>query len=162
MTKEIIQKDAPTLRDIAREVDITTLPNPKVSQLLNDMSAALATAKDGVAIAAPQIDVPLRIFIIAGKIIGENELDKVFINPTITKTSKETEIMGEGCLSVQGYYGNVIRNVKATVEAWDENGNKFTLGGSGLIAQIFQHEIDHLNGILYIDKAEDVTVVSEN
>ena len=68
--------------------------------------------------------------------------------------------MEEGCLSVRFLYGKVERAVKASVEAFDENGNKFTKGGSGLIAQIFQHETDHLNGALFIDKAKDVTELS--
>lgn len=161
MTKPIIQKDNQTLREVAAQVDITTLPNPEITALINDMSDALVGAADGVAIAAPQIDVSLRVFVVAGKIVGENEPDKVFINPTIVKHSKETEVMGEGCLSVEGYYGSVVRHTKATVEAWDENGNKFTLGGAGLMAQIFQHEIDHLDGILYIDKAEEINRTSK-
>jgi peptide deformylase len=64
--------------------------------------------------------------------------------------------MPEGCLSVRWLYGNVLRSTKASIEAYDEFGNKFTRGGSGLLAQIFQHETDHLNGVLFIDTAEDV------
>lgn len=156
MTVDIIQKDNPILRDVASEVDVTTLPNAELSQLVRDMSDALAAAKDGVAIAAPQIGVSLRVFVVAGTVVGENEPNKVFVNPRIVSASKETEVVGEGCLSVVGHYGSVPRATRATVEAYDENGTKFELGGSGLMAQIFQHEIDHLNGILYIDKAEEV------
>jgi peptide deformylase len=77
----------------------------------------------------------------------------VFINPTITRHSRKKVEMSEGCLSVRGMYGTVMRYEKATIEAWDENGKPFTHHGSGLIAHIFQHECDHLDGILYIDRA---------
>ena len=80
--------------------------------------------------------------------------DTVFINPIITKISKEKKMMEEGCLSVRYLYGEVNRAQKVTVSAFDEQGNKIVSGASGLLAQIFQHEIDHLNGILFIDKAK--------
>ena len=80
----------------------------------------------------------------------------VFINPVVTKISKDKAWLEEGCLSVRYKYGKIERAVKATVAALDENGKKFTRGGSGLLAQIFQHETDHLEGVLFIDKAIDV------
>jgi peptide deformylase len=82
--------------------------------------------------------------------------DLVFINPKISKLSRDKEWMPEGCLSVRPMYGKTYRSNKATVTAYDENGKKFVRGGSGLLAQIFQHETDHLNGILFIDHAKDV------
>ena len=82
--------------------------------------------------------------------------DIAFINPTIVKLSREKEQIEEGCLSVRYFYGQVIRSKKAKVRAFDEKGVEFELGGSGLLAQIFQHETDHLNGILFTDKATDL------
>lgn len=82
--------------------------------------------------------------------------DMVFINPKISKLSRDKDWVPEGCLSVRPLYGKTFRSKKATVTAYDENGKKFTRGGSGLLAQIFQHETDHLNGILFIDHAKDV------
>lgn len=82
--------------------------------------------------------------------------DLVFINPEILKTSKEKRIYEEGCLSVRWLYGHVKRAEKTLVKAYDENGKLFTLGGTGLLSQAFQHEIDHLNGILFIDKATNL------
>jgi peptide deformylase len=79
--------------------------------------------------------------------------DLVFINPQILKKSREQELMEEGCLSVRWLYGQVKRAKKVLVKAYDETGKPFTFGGSGLMAQIFQHEIDHLDGVLFIDKA---------
>lgn len=77
----------------------------------------------------------------------------IFINPEILKTSKEKMLSDEGCLSVRWLYGKVKRAKKTLVKAYDEDGRLFTLGGSGLLSQAFQHEIDHLDGILFIDKA---------
>ena len=80
--------------------------------------------------------------------------DKVFINPELIRTSRKKNAVSEGCLSVRGVYGMVKRSEKASVRAFDEAGKPFTYHGSGLIAQIFQHEMDHLSGTLFIDKAE--------
>jgi len=89
--------------------------------------------------------------------------DMVFINPEILKLSKEKMIEEEGCLSVRWIYGKVKRSKKTLVRAFDENGKPFTLGGSGLLSQAFQHEIDHLNGILFIDKAANLKeIVPDN
>jgi peptide deformylase len=114
--------------------------------------------EDGVAIAAPQIGVSLRIFIVAGKTLsiikneeGQKEYpDQVYINPTLIKLSKKKKKMEEGCLSVRWLYGEVERSEKVTINAHDEHGNKVHMGASGLMAQVFQHEVDHLNGILFL------------
>ena len=82
--------------------------------------------------------------------------DLILINPKISRLSRKKEWIPEGCLSVRPLYGKTFRSKKATVTAYDENGKKFTRGASGLLAQIFQHETDHLNGILFIDHAKDV------
>ena len=82
--------------------------------------------------------------------------DLVFINPKISKLSREKEWLPEGCLSVRWLYGKTLRSKKAMITAYDENGKKFTRGASGLLAQIFQHETDHLNGILFIDHAKEI------
>jgi len=82
-----------------------------------------------------------------------NPPDKVFINPEIIKLSKKKKEMSEGCLSVRGKYGTVMRHEKASVKAYDESGKPFTYNGTDLIAHIFQHEVDHLEGVLFIDKA---------
>ncbi len=82
--------------------------------------------------------------------------DMVFINPKISKLSRDKDWLQEGCLSVRWLYGKTHRSLKATVTAYDENGKKFVRGGAGLLAQIFQHETDHLNGILFIDHAIDI------
>ncbi|PIR37914.1 MAG: peptide deformylase [Candidatus Zambryskibacteria bacterium CG10_big_fil_rev_8_21_14_0_10_42_12] len=164
MATNIVQKDDPVLRKTAEDVPVTEIKSAKIKKVLKDMASALASQEDGVALAAPQIGEPLRIFIVSGATIrllkhGEKEdapmyEDQIYINPKITKLSKDKEEMEEGCLSIRWLYGYVKRSKKATVEAYDEHGKKFTRGGSGLMAQIFQHEVDHLDGVLFTDKAK--------
>lgn len=160
----ILQKGNPVLRECAKPVE--DILSPEIQQVITKMKVALVEAKHGVAIAAPQIGEPIRIFVVAGKIFQEFEddpevPDMIFINPKIIKSSKKKEWLDEGCLSVDGYYGKIERSTHAKVIAYDENGDKFEHGGTGLLAQIFQHEIDHLNGILFTDTARDVKDIRE-
>lgn len=172
MTKtKILQKDAPVLREIARSVPIKDIKSKKIRDILSKMKEALHTEEDGVAIAAPQIGESLRIFLVSGKATymyrGKDKKlrtkegvktkhDLVFINPEIIKTSRKKKRVEEGCLSIRWLYGEVKRSEKITIMAYDETGRQFERGASGLLAQIFQHETDHLSGILFIDKAENV------
>lgn len=167
---KIVQKENEVLHQPAKEVAEELFDTPKLKKIITDMSEALAKEDDGVALAAPQIGLPLRIFIVSSKIFANNsesaikdpqEVDKikpdlVFINPELVKLSKEKMTMEEGCLSVRWLYGQVKRATKATVSAYDINGKKFTRSGSGLLAQIFQHEMDHLSGILFIEKTKEL------
>ena len=170
----IIQKDNPTLRNVAKDVSIAEIATPNIQGIIENMKEALHGEDDGVAIAAPQIDVSLRIFVVSGKVpklielqekketeidltkIKETMSDEVFINPKIIKSSKGKVVMEEGCLSVRWLYGKVRRSKQITIEAWNEKGELIKRGASGLMAQIFQHEIDHLNGILFIDTATEI------
>lgn len=158
----ILQKNSPELRKTAQTVPVVDIKTKKIQDIVRDMKDALASQDDGVAIAAPQIGVTLRIFVVSKKVFemtkkyAHIENDLVFINPKIIKISKKKKEMEEGCLSVRWLYGKVERSMQATVEAHNEHGEKFTMGGSGLLAQIFQHETDHLDGILFIDKAHDL------
>ena len=166
--KLILDRDAAILRQVAKPVALEELGSKKIEDLLNIMKKALHAEEDGVAIAAPQVGVSLRIFMVAGIALRlakskkrgvdtEEELnDLVFINPEIIKVSKKKKKMEEGCLSVRWLYGQVARHEKVTITAYNEAGEKLNVGASGLLAQIFQHEIDHLNGILFTDKAESV------
>lgn len=163
MKPKILQKEAPVLREIAKEVPLKDIRSKKFLAVIGRMKKALHAEEDGVAIAAPQIGVSLRLFIVAGRtlaIIKKTEdkkyPDLVFINPTLVKLSKKKKKMEEGCLSVRWLYGEVERSEKATINAYDERGKKVHLGASGLLAQIFQHEVDHLDGVLFIDKAENI------
>lgn len=164
--EDIKQKDSPVLREKARLVKPEELSTEYIQRVIADMKSALHDTDDGVAIAAPQIGESLRIFIIRGNAFAErddiSDNDKVFINPEIINTSKKTEILDEGCLSVRNVYGKIERSKQATVRAIDVNGDEFEMGGSGLIAQIFQHETDHLNGVLFIDHADDLREIQPN
>lgn len=167
----IVQKEDPVLRAHAKQVPLSEIGTKKLNDILAMMKKALDAEADGVAIAAPQIGVSLRIFIVSGKafaIEARNDgtettkppsgeyPDMICINPEITKRSKKKVRVPEGCLSVRWLYGNTLRNEKATIKARDQHGKLFTYGGSGLIAQIFQHETDHLDGILFIDHAKNI------
>jgi peptide deformylase len=170
--KKIVQKENNILHQNTKEVFVSEIKTIKIQKILKEMSQALKSQNDGVAIAAPQIGYPFSIFVVSGKIFhkdfikGEKELEKipeeeipkdlVFINPKISKLSKEKEWLMEGCLSVRWLYGKTHRSKKATITAYDENGKKFQRGASGLLAQIFQHETDHLKGILFIDHAKEI------
>ncbi len=169
---EIVQQGHKVLREIAKEVPVSEIKKEKIQNILRDMKEALNSQDDGVAIAAPQIAVSLRIFIVSGRIFdhdfirGDKEsmdkkskkqthADMVFINPVFIKMSKDKKLLHEGCLSVRPIYGKVRRATRATIKAYDENGKEFTKSGTDLLAHIFQHETDHLDGILFIDKARD-------
>jgi peptide deformylase len=136
---------------------------PELKEIVLTMQKALAKEHDGVALAAPQIGISKRIFIVSPLAYEEKAKWKplVFINPTLTKISKKMEERQEGCLSVRWIYGKTKRHVSATVEAQDADGNKFSFGATGLIAHIFQHEIDHLEGILFIDHGYELEEYTE-
>jgi peptide deformylase len=169
--KKIIQKENRVLHEKTTDILISEIKSSKIQKILLEMSSALRKECDGVAIAAPQIGYSLSIFVVSGKIFHENFIkedglssvpekeippDLIFINPKISKLSKEKEWLPEGCLSVRWLYGKTYRSKKATITAYDQNGKKFTRGASGLLAQIFQHETDHLKGVLFIDHAKDI------
>ncbi len=170
MIRTIVQNGEKVLRDIAREIPVAEIATPKIQKIIKDMKASLDSQSDGVAIAAPQIGESVRIFVVSGKIFDEDfkdgkkmiekktkeNPDMIFVNPVIEKLSKRKKWMAEGCLSVRWLYGEVERSTNATVSAYDEHGKKFKKGAGGLLAHIFQHETDHLNGTLFIDKARNI------
>ena len=112
------------------------------------MIAAMKAA-NGIGLAAPQVGYSVRLFTV--NIEGETS---VFINPEIKDASEEKTPFEEGCLSVQKMWGPVIRPKKLTVKAFDENGKLVKIRAKGLLARVIGHEIDHLNGTLFTDKAE--------
>lgn len=159
---KLVPQSHPALHQIAEEITDEEFKSGYVGKLIKDMKEALeAYNVDGfvaVAIAAPQIGVSKRVFLIEDQSKNRDEAipNLVAINPKITKTSKKTHLVGEGCLSVPEHYGEVRRHKNVTMRALDENGDEYERGAGGLLAQIFQHENDHLDGILFIDRAEHV------
>jgi peptide deformylase len=212
----IVSEGHPALRQVADEVPLSEIKSAKIQDVIADMKLALAAQSDGIGLAAPQIGLPLRIFIVSKKIFSTHKAngedikpgsktkvetdaetaaasksaaaatksakttesaaeensssessspamdDLVFINPILVKESKEKKWMdGEGCLSVRWVYGKVKRSTKVTIRAFDQYGKAFERGAGGLLAHIFQHEVDHLNGVLFIDKAKDLEEVDQ-
>jgi len=133
------------LRKKSRKVDVI---DERILTLLKDMEETMYAA-DGVGLAAPQVGILKRVVVID---VGEGILK--LINPEIIET-EGTEIDTEGCLSVPGEQGEVERPYKVKVKALDEKGEEIIIEGEGLLARAFCHEIDHLDGVLFVDKAID-------
>ncbi len=160
----IVEKGNPVLDNPSEIVPIEEIKSSSIQKLINDMKETLDAISDGVGLAAPQVNVPLQIFIVSKKVLTKNIVqsvdDLVCINPRIIKFSKTKKwLEGEGCLSVRWFYGKVLRSTNVTLEYYDENGIKQTRGAGGLLAHIFQHECDHLHGELFIDKAKDIEYI---
>ncbi len=117
--------------------------------LINEMFDTMIEA-NGVGLAAPQIGKNIRLFVI----IADDDIRRVFINPQIVKTSADLVDYEEGCLSIPQVYENIKRPSKVTIQALDENGKSFVLDADGLLARIIQHENDHLDGVVFIDKGD--------
>lgn len=147
----IMTENEPALRKKCKAVTEIT---PKIITLLDDMKDTLSKA-GGVGLAAPQVGILRRIFIINVGVEEDREEFIEFINPVILKTEGEQE-GDEGCLSVPGKTGYVVRPMTVTVEAENRNGEKFTYTGTALMGRCLCHEYDHLDGILYTDKAEEI------
>ena len=142
---KIVKVGDPALRKVCRPVDAIT---PRIITLLDDMIETMRDA-DGVGLAAPQVGVLRRVVVIETPDEGLIEL----INPKIIAYAGEQE-SEEGCLSVPGRWGITKRPMHVTVRAMNRNGETFDITGSGLLAKAFCHEIDHLDGKLYIDIAQ--------
>jgi peptide deformylase len=176
--RPICQDGEAVLREIATPLPEELFGTTELADIITDMSDTLDREPDGVALAAPQIGIPYRIFVVRfdrtfslpSKEREEGEEPEtppqrpepilgVFINPQFVRSSRRRVEMDEGCLSVRGIYGTTLRHERATVRARDAQGRYFERGGGGLVAQIFQHETDHLNGLLFIDHALEYTTV---
>lgn len=162
----LVPENHPALHSIAAEITPEEFTDGTVTKILKDLRKGLkAYDVDGftaVAIAAPQIGVSKRIFLIEDQSDDRDSLPTLIaINPKIIKTSKKTHLVEEGCLSIPDRYGSVIRHTNVTLRATDENGEVYERGAGGLLAQIIQHENDHLDGILFTDRAEEVWYKNE-
>lgn len=137
----------PILHKVAKEVEVV---DDKVRELIKDMFETMEKFY-GVGLAAPQVGISKRIIVID---TGEKDEKYALINPKIISMDTEC-IVDEGCLSYPGLYAKVRRNKNTVVEALDENGEKITINATGLLAQALQHEINHLDGIVFVDLAEE-------
>ena len=137
--------DDPVLRQKARKVPRI---DSSIQQLIDDMVETMQQTH-GVGLAAPQVGVSLRVVVL--QMPGEEPM--AIINPGIVKRAGEREVT-EGCLSIPGYAGDIKRSVSVTVKGWDRQGKTIRIKATGLRAQALEHELDHLNGVLYIDHVE--------
>lgn len=144
---KIIKYPNDFLRRKAREVKVEELEDPKIQRLVLDMAKTMEAEK-GVGLAAPQVKSDLRICTIKA---GGDTL--ILVNPKIKSYSRKKDIFEEGCLSFPGKFFPVERPTKVKVQARDLEGKKIKIKADGLLARVLQHEIDHLDGILVIDRA---------
>ncbi len=145
-------------------LDIRAFPDPILKQkakrvrtvdgsirrLVTDMIETMHAAPGRVGLAAPQVGIPLRVIVVG---IPEED-DIILVNPVLVRRSGE-RLLEEGCLSVPGYWGDVKRAESVTVKGRDLSGKEVRIKADGLLAQALEHEIDHLNGMLYLDRLED-------
>ena len=148
----------PVLREGVREVSPAKLNQPDFQHLVEDMIETMAEYS-GVGLAGPQVHVPLRIFIFL-KDTKDAATVLVAINPLIRPIEEKREINWEGCLSVPDIYGQVPRNVSVRLGATDAMGNRYETELSGLAARVCQHEADHLDGVLFLDRMEDFSTLA--
>lgn len=145
--RNIIKDGDPILRKKSRDV---TVFDQRLHLLLDDMAQTMEAA-NGVGLAAVQVGVLRRVVLVD---MGEGVLE--LVNPVITEASEEMQSGAEGCLSYPGQWGVVERPMKVTVQAQDRDGNVFTVTGEGLPARAFCHEIDHTNGLVFLDFASEM------
>jgi peptide deformylase len=156
--RNIVSIPEPVLRRKAQKVaDFGS----DLQKLIDDMVETMRAAP-GVGLAAPQVAEPIRLIVVEyGEDGEEGEEPKpprlyTLINPEIARFSKETEMGTEGCLSIPGFLGDVDRSLSVTVKGYNRHGQPVKIKADGWLARIFQHEIDHLDGVLFIDRAERV------
>ena len=153
-TRGIITLGHPTLRQKARKV---TKFGPELRQLIDDMVETMRAAP-GVGLAAPQVNVAERVIVVELPADEEEGLPAelyAFVNPEIVKASRHKEEGQEGCLSIPGYLGEVERHTEIIVRGEDAYGKPQRIKAYDYLARIFQHEIDHLDGLMFIDRVAD-------
>lgn len=154
--REIVTLPNKILRQKARKV---TSFDAELQTLIDDMVDTMRAAP-GVGLAAPQVDVPLRVIVVEFSEDPEDEETPpklyTLVNPEIARASAEEELGTEGCLSIPGIVGDVERPLTVTVKGFNRRGQSVKIKAGGWLARIFQHEVDHLNGVLFVDKAERV------
>jgi peptide deformylase len=152
MSLTIVTQPNPILRTPAKEVGVAEIQTPEFQSFADEL-AAFMISSSGVGLAANQVGISKRII----SVLEDADHVNVYANPEIIKMSSSTIESEEGCLSVPGVYGIVDRAKRIRVRALDRHGRRVEFNVSGYVATIFQHEIDHLNGILFIDKVKLIT-----
>ncbi|NCN53256.1 peptide deformylase [Candidatus Wolfebacteria bacterium] len=144
------KKEEKFLRRKTSDFDFSKKTKKEINEFLKLMREKMMVA-DGIGLSANQIGIDTNVFVAC----VDNKFYAVF-NPKFSSISEEKVLMEEGCLSVPNIFGNVWRPEKVVLEGFDKNGKKIKIKAWGILARVFQHEVDHLNGILFIDKAEDL------
>ncbi len=139
------------LRTRVEPLPVGELKKPQVQRFIDDMVETMFAA-DGIGLAATQVGETKRIIVVTTR-----DGAMVYVNPQITKRSFLKETMEEGCLSIPGVFGLVRRNKRITLSALDRNGNALTVNAEGLFARIIQHEVDHVDGVLFTEKVTRYT-----
>lgn len=147
-------KDNKILRTKSQKV--MDFNDPEIKKLIRDMEETLAATSDGIGLAAPQVGQNIRLFVLS-PVISEQT---IYINPSISKSFRKTRVE-EGCLSLPKIYGTLKRAKSVKIRAFDENGRPFMQKADSIISQVIQHEIDHLDGTLFIDKADKLWTLKE-
>ncbi|MDZ7844241.1 MAG: peptide deformylase [Anaerolineales bacterium] len=158
--RKIVEVPHPSLRNKAERV---TEFDQDLKALLDDMVETMR-AEDGVGLAGPQIDVGKRVLVVEFGSETDPELPPTvyqLVNPEITRSSPETVLGAEGCLSIPGFMGDVERSLHITIEGQNHRGDPLKMQPRGWLARVFQHEVDHLNGILFTDRAEQVWEIED-
>jgi len=132
---------------LKQKAEKITVIDDEIADLSEKMLEILVRDK-GIGLAGPQIGIMKRIFVTH----VQDDIKRIFINPSILETSHNTFKFEEGCLSIPGVFANVIRSEVVKVQAWNEKGRPFTLEANGLLARVILHEIDHLDGIVFLDR----------
>ncbi|PKA44279.1 peptide deformylase [Rhizobium sullae] len=145
--KPLIILPDPVLRQVSKPIERV---DADLKRLADDMLETMYDAP-GIGLAAIQVGVPRRMLVIDVSREGEEKQPQVFINPELLKSSGERSVYEEGCLSIPDYYAEVERPAAVTVKYLDRDGKEQTVEADGLLATCLQHEIDHLNGVLFID-----------
>ena len=188
VTLPIVREPNRVLRKKSAEIPIRDIASPKIRKLMDEMRTTLAATPDGVGLAAPQVGESLCIFIVSEEAEEIDRAEKegwerrprkdpavkneppyekrpwsyyVFINPILKNSSRRKLTGPEGCLSVPGKFGEVARHEKISMEAYNEHGKKFRRNASRFFARVMQHELDHLEGVLFIDKVKDLFEVDK-
>lgn len=147
---------AQVLRRVAEPVDLTVVTSSAFQELIENMTVTMYKA-NGIGIAAPQIGQAIRLAVIAPEVDPQLHAPLVLINPVIETPSSEQETYEEGCLSVPKVFGTVSRSVRLTLKSIGRDGRPYQLVASDLLARVIQHEVDHLHGRLFLDRAEAIT-----
>ena len=151
MIRPIVKYGSPDLHQPAVRVDALT---PEIQSLIDDMIDTMYAAP-GIGLAAPQVGVPLRVFVVDLSVGRDADQLATLVNPEFVER-EGMQIEEEGCLSLPGFDASVVRPARVVIKALDRTGQERTMEATGLLARAFQHEMDHLDGVLFVDRLRGI------